>query len=75
MITDFFEGGNAGLLVQRVKALCEQGSIVLGLAALDEEASPNYDRELGRLLVNVGAHVGAMTPGELVNWIAEKVRA
>jgi len=24
--------------------------------------------------VQVGAHVGAMTPGELANWIAEKVR-
>jgi Mg-chelatase subunit ChlD len=75
LITDFFEGGNASLLVQRVKQLCDSGSIVLGLAALDEEANPNYDKELARQLVSVGAHVGAMTPGELVNWIAEKVRA
>lgn len=75
LITDFFEGGNANVLVQRVRALCDQGSIVLGLAALDEEANPNYDQEIGRQLVLVGAHVGAMTPGELIGWIAEKVRA
>ncbi len=74
LVTDFFEGGSPGVLVQRVKALCDQGSIVLGLAALDEQANPSYDRDLARRLVQVGAHVGAMTPGELVNFIAEKVR-
>jgi hypothetical protein len=74
LITDFFEGGDSSLLVQRVKALCDQGSIVLGLAALDENADPIYDKDLARQLVQVGAHVGAMTPGELVSFIAEKVR-
>jgi Mg-chelatase subunit ChlD len=75
LITDFYEGAPPDLLVQRVKALCDQGTIVLGLAALDEQANPAYDRDLARRLVQVGAHVGAMTPGELVNFIAEKVRA
>jgi Mg-chelatase subunit ChlD len=75
IVSDFFEGGPPELLVSRVKALCEQGSIVLGLAALDEQANPSFDRDLARRLVKVGAHVGAMTPGELVAWIAEKVRA
>jgi hypothetical protein len=74
-ITDFFEGASADVLVHRVKALCDQGTIVLGLAALDERASPAYDKDLARRLVQVGAHVGAMTPGELVSFIAEKVRA
>jgi hypothetical protein len=74
LITDFFEGASPYVLVSRVKALCEQGTFVLGLAALDEQANPSYDRDLSRQLVNVGAHVGAMTPGQLVDWIAEKVR-
>jgi Mg-chelatase subunit ChlD len=74
LITDFFEGGSADTLVQTVKSLCDQGSYVLGLAALDEQANPSYDRDLAQRLVNVGAHVGAMTPGELVGFIAEKVR-
>jgi Mg-chelatase subunit ChlD len=73
LITDFFEGASPELLVRRVKALCEQGTKVLGLAALDEQANPIYDRELAARLVRVGAHVGAMTPGELAGWIAEKV--
>lgn len=75
LITDFFEGASADLLVRHVKALCDQGTIVLGLAALDEQANPAYDKDLARRLVQVGAHVGAMTPGELVNFIADKVHA
>jgi len=74
LITDFYEGGSASELVRSVKALCEQGTQVLGLAALDESANPIYDRGLAGRLVQVGAHVGAMTPGELAAWIAEKVR-
>jgi Mg-chelatase subunit ChlD len=74
LITDFFEGGSQTQLVARVKALCDQGSFVLGLAALDEHANPSYDRDLARRLVDVGAHVGAMTPGQLVDWIAQKVK-
>lgn len=74
LITDFYEGGNPGVLVQNVKALCDQGTTVLGLAALDDQANPSYDRGMASRLVEVGAHVGAMTPGELANWIAEKVR-
>lgn len=74
LVTDFFEGGSPGLLVRRVRGLVEQGTTVLGLAALDDEARPSYDKELARRLVEAGAHVGAMTPGQLATWIAEKVR-
>ncbi|MDF2695302.1 MAG: Mg-chelatase subunit ChlD [Labilithrix sp.] len=74
LVTDFFEGASSDVLVRRVKALCDQGTIVLGLAALDEQANPAYDKDTAQRLVQVGAHVGAMTPGELVGFIAEKVR-
>jgi hypothetical protein len=46
---------------------------LLGLAALDNKAEPNYDRETAGHLVDLGMHVGAMTPGELANWLAEKI--
>lgn len=73
VVSDFYEGGYEGELVGRVKALVESGVRVLGLAALDETATPTYDRELAARLVDVGARVGAMTPGELAAWIAEQV--
>lgn len=75
LISDFFEGGSPSVLVSRVKSLCDQGCTVLGLAALDDQANPAYDRDMARRLVEVGAHVGAMTPGQLVAFLAEKVRA
>lgn len=74
LVTDFFEGASPDVLVRRVKALAEQGTTVLGLAALDEQANPSYDRALAERLVTAGAHVGAMTPGQLAAFIAEKVR-
>lgn len=73
LITDFYEGAPSELLVRRIAALCAQGTKVLGLAALDEQANPTFDRALAQRCVDVGAQVGAMTPGELAAWIAEKV--
>ncbi|QKW24066.1 VWA domain-containing protein [Kitasatospora sp. NA04385] len=73
LVSDFYEGGDTGRLLRGVRRLVEQGATVLGLAALDEEADPVYDRELAGRLVGSGAHVGAMTPGELAAFVAEKV--
>lgn len=74
LVTDFFEGGSPQRLVQLTRDLVAQGTRVLGLAALDEQAEPAYDRELAKQLVQVGADVGAMTPGQLARWIWEKLR-
>ncbi|MBD9726248.1 VWA domain-containing protein [Streptomyces caniscabiei] len=73
VISDFYEGGDPYRLVRGVRALVEQGATVLGLAALDEEANPSYDRELAGRLVRAGAQVGAMTPGELAGFVAERL--
>jgi Mg-chelatase subunit ChlD len=73
VISDFYEGGDPERLVRTVKGLAEQGTHVLGLAALDEEANPSYDRALAQRLADVGAHVGAMTPGELAGFVAERI--
>ncbi|UQZ89862.1 hypothetical protein C4J81_11825 [Deltaproteobacteria bacterium Smac51] len=74
LITDFCEGGDDGELVRRAKALTESGVHLLGLAALDERARPDYDRDMAARLVKVGAQVGAMTPGELASWLAQKIQ-
>jgi Mg-chelatase subunit ChlD len=74
LITDFFEGGEAARLLATVKRLVESGVMLLGLAALDEHAVAGYDRAIAEDFVRLGAHVGAMTPHELAEWVAEKVR-
>ncbi|MEV7807569.1 VWA domain-containing protein [Microbispora sp. NPDC088329] len=73
LISDFYEGGDPRRLVRVVRELVAQGSTVLGLAALDEQANPAYDRELAQRLADAGAHVGAMTPAELAFFVAEHV--
>jgi hypothetical protein len=74
LITDFFEGGPVNRLFAVAKGLVESGVNLLGLAALDQRAQPNYDHATAQSLVDLGAHVAAMTPGELAEWVAQKVR-
>ncbi len=74
LITDFFEGVPVEQLLMNTKNLVESGVTLLGLAALDEQANPNYDRNIAQQMVNLGAHVAAMTPGELAAWVAQKIR-
>jgi hypothetical protein len=74
LITDFYEGGPIERLYGVTKSLIESGVTVLGLAALDDRADPCYDRGTAEHMMALGAHVGAMTPGELAEWVAQKIR-
>lgn len=74
LITDFYEGAPIERLYATARRLAESGVTCLGLAALDEDANPTYDRDVAARLVRMGWHVAAMTPGELATWVAEKVR-
>jgi Mg-chelatase subunit ChlD len=70
VVTDFFEGGPPGLLPGSIKRLREAGVRVLGLAALDAEANPTYDRQMAERCVAAGAEVAALTPRRLAEWVA-----
>lgn len=74
LITDFYEGAPKQHLLNVTKNLVESGVTLLGLAALDSQANPNYDRQIAQEMVNIGAEVGAMTPGELAQWVAERIK-
>jgi Mg-chelatase subunit ChlD len=73
LITDFYEGHGTDTMLAEVRALCEQGTQVLGLAALDTECRPVYDKPTAEAVVAAGAEVAAMTPAQLASWVAEKV--
>ncbi|MEV4516501.1 VWA domain-containing protein [Dactylosporangium sp. NPDC049525] len=73
LISDLYEGGSEHRLVRLVRDIAEQGTKVLCLAALDEDADPAFDRDMGRRLADAGAAVGAMTPGQLAAFVAEQV--
>jgi Mg-chelatase subunit ChlD len=74
LVTDFYEGAPPERLLSVTKQIVESGATLLGLAALDSRAEPNYDRHLAQRMADLGAHVAAMTPGELAEWVAQKVR-
>ncbi len=75
LVSDFYEGGSSSLLTHQVKKCVQSGIKVLGLAALDSTATPCYDRDTAQALVNVGAQIAAMTPGELATWLAENLQS
>ena len=69
VVTDFCEGGSPAGMIASIKRMKESGVKVLGLAALDEKAQPNYDKETAQQCVDVGAEVAALTPKRLAEWI------
>lgn len=72
LVTDFFEGASPDGMIASIERLREPGVRVLGLAALDQEASPVYDRQMAERCVDAGAEVAALTPQRLAEWM-EKV--
>ena len=75
IISDFYEGGDSHWLISQVAAMKAQGSRVLALAALDNEANPSYCHDTAGRLAKAGAEVAAMTPSHLVKWLAEVMAA
>ncbi|MDE6025419.1 MAG: VWA domain-containing protein [Lachnospiraceae bacterium] len=73
LITDLYEGGDTNTMYAVSKGIIEAGSKMIVLTALDMEANPNYNRGAAALLTQLGAHVAAMTPKQLADWVAEIV--
>lgn len=70
LVTDFMENGPLTPLIAQIRKLRSDGVKVLGLAALDREARPTYDRESAERCAAAGAEIGAMTPNHLAAWVA-----
>lgn len=73
LISDFYEGGDEDDLLREVARMAACGVRLLGLAALDREAKPEYDHRMSRALVEAGMPVAAMTPDRLADWIARQM--
>ncbi|MCL2529946.1 MAG: VWA domain-containing protein [Coriobacteriia bacterium] len=71
LISDFEEGGSVSELLQTVLRLRAAGVTLLGIAALDEEASPQYDPRVAGLLADRGMQIAALTPEHFAAWLAE----
>lgn len=71
LISDLYEGGGYQNLYRVSKGIIESGAKLIALTALDMAANPSYDRHAAAKLAELGAHVGAMTPEELAEWIGK----
>ncbi len=73
LITDLYEGGDTSTMYSVTKGIIEAGSKMIVLTALDMAANPNYSRGAAAMMAQLGAHVAAMTPKQLADWVAEVV--
>lgn len=71
VISDFYEGGDYGVLESTARKLIDSGVSLLGLAALDDRGNPDFNRDLARNLTDIGMEIGAMTPDHLADWVAD----
>lgn len=73
LVSDLYEGGGYENMYRVSKGIIESGARLVVLTALDQEANPDYDRNAAKTLAGMGAHVGAMTPEELVEFVSKVV--
>ncbi len=73
LVTDFCEGASPDELVRAVQKLAEARVKLLGLAALDGAAHPNYDRQMAGRLADCGMEIAALTPHKLAHWLLKVI--
>lgn len=73
LISDFCEGAAPRALLASCKRFREGGVRLLGLAALDETATPSYDTGMAELLAAEGMDIAALTPKRLAEWLAKTI--
>lgn len=74
LITDFGEGESPTLLYQALARMSEQRVRLIGLTALDEVGQAGVDMHIAQRVVSLGMKVGAMTPDQFANWLADIIR-
>jgi Mg-chelatase subunit ChlD len=71
LVSDFMEGAGPAPLLASVRRLAEAHVRLLGLAALDQDARPDYDHTMAQRLADRGMQIAALTPTNFAQWLAE----
>jgi Mg-chelatase subunit ChlD len=69
LVSDFCEGAQPSELVRATRKLAEARVRLLGLASLDDQAAPAYDRTMAEQLAACGMEIAALTPARLAQWL------
>lgn len=75
LVSDFCEGASPAVLLQTCRRLRESGVTLLGLASLDEQANPVFDRQMADQLADTGMQIAALTPKHFAQWLAQVIRS
>ncbi|MGF9696381.1 VWA domain-containing protein [Paenibacillus sp. MABNR03] len=71
LVSDLEEGYPIQQMYKACKDIIDAGCKLLVLTALDFNGDTVYNKHAAQTLTNMGAHVAAITPNELANWIGE----
>lgn len=69
LLSDFEEGGSPAKLLAAVRRLNAARVTLLGLAALTDDAAPQYDRAMAERLAGAGMKIAALTPDHFADWL------
>lgn len=70
LVTDLYEGGSYSEMYREAMRIVESGAKLMVLTSLDPHSQPFYDKQAASKMSALGAHVAALTPGRLAQWIA-----
>jgi Mg-chelatase subunit ChlD len=73
LLSDFYEGGSPAPMIAACRRMAAARVTMLGLAALDDAAQPDFDRAIAARLANVGMKVAALTPDRFADWLGEVI--
>jgi Mg-chelatase subunit ChlD len=74
LISDLYEGGNAGALVERLASISLRGVNIIVLLALTDTGRPGYDPALSAKVAALGIPVFACTPDQFPDLMATALR-
>ena len=74
LISDLYEGGNAGEMLQRLQNLRQAGVCVVALLALSDEGAPAYNQEVAAYLAQLDIPAFACTPDRFADLIAAAIK-
>ncbi|WP_026297559.1 VWA domain-containing protein [Paenibacillus daejeonensis] len=74
LVSDLEEGYQLRYMYQACKDIIDSGARLLVLTALDYSGEAVYNRAAAQTLTDMGAHVAAITPDALADWIGEVIR-
>ncbi|WP_145331278.1 VWA domain-containing protein [Paenibacillus xylanexedens] len=73
LVSDLEEGYPINQMYQACKDIIDAGCKLLVLTALDFNGDSVYNKHAAQTLANMGAHVAAITPNQLAEWIGEMI--